>query len=236
MGILTEIDPVILLAAAAALALGGVVKGVIGFAFPMVSVPLLSSLVDVRFALVTMVAPVVIANFWQAVRGGYFVWASKRFWPIVAGLGLGIWTGANIAAAVNKETPSSSSARSSSFSRRSAISNPISTCPNGSRNRWGPRPAWRAASPAGCRPSGDRPCSCSWWPGTWTRTHLSAPWVCSGSPLRSSLPSPLRRWISWPWTAWSCRSWRSSRFWPAWASVCGCAASSTRIISAGWCC
>ena len=104
MGILTEIDPLILLAAAAALALGGVVKGVIGFAFPMVSVPLLSSLVDVRFAVVSLVIPIVVTNFWQSTRSGYFTWALKRFWPVAAGLGLGIWIGANIAVSVDKET------------------------------------------------------------------------------------------------------------------------------------
>ena len=104
MGIVGELEPAVLAAVFVALMMGGLVKGVIGFAFPMVSVPLLSSIVDVRFALVAMVIPIVVTNLWQAVQGGFFLWAAKRFWPVVCGLAMGIWIGANLAVLVDENT------------------------------------------------------------------------------------------------------------------------------------
>jgi uncharacterized protein len=104
MGVLAELDPIILIACALVLTAGGFVKGVTGFAMPMVVVPLLSSIVDVRFGLASMVLSIVVTNIWQGIRGGYFWWAAKHFWPVAAGLGAGIWIGANIAVAIDKNT------------------------------------------------------------------------------------------------------------------------------------
>ena len=104
LGVLAELDPITLAACALVLMAGGLVKGVIGFAMPMLVVPLLSSIVDVRFGLASMVISIVVTNIWQGFRGGFFWWAMKHFWPVAAGLGAGIWIGANIAVAVDTDT------------------------------------------------------------------------------------------------------------------------------------
>lgn len=48
-----------------ALALGGLLKGVIGMGAPVVAVPIMSVFVDVRLAVVVMVAPNLVTNLWQ---------------------------------------------------------------------------------------------------------------------------------------------------------------------------
>ncbi len=49
----------------AALALSGVVKGVLGAGLPVVAVPVLASFFDVPFAIAIMAVPVVVTNIWQ---------------------------------------------------------------------------------------------------------------------------------------------------------------------------
>ncbi len=48
-----------------ALALSGLVKGVIGAGLPIVAVPVLASFFDVPFAIAMMVVPTVVTNIWQ---------------------------------------------------------------------------------------------------------------------------------------------------------------------------
>ncbi len=76
--------------------LGGLVKGVVGLGLPLVSVPLLSSVVSVPRAIALLSVSVVTTNGWQMVRGGYFTAALRRFWPVLAALWLGITLGAEL--------------------------------------------------------------------------------------------------------------------------------------------
>jgi hypothetical protein len=55
-----------LLIAAAALALGGIVKGATGAGAPVVAVPVLAMLVDVPFAVAVFTMPNFLSNIWQA--------------------------------------------------------------------------------------------------------------------------------------------------------------------------
>ena len=65
------------------LALGGMVKGVLGVGLPLVTVPLLSLLLPPQQAMGMLVAPVLAANFLQAVQGGRLGFALKRFAPLM---------------------------------------------------------------------------------------------------------------------------------------------------------
>lgn len=58
-------DPVALITIIAALALGGLLKGVIGMGAPVVAVPIMSAFIDVRLAVVIMVVPNLVTNLWQ---------------------------------------------------------------------------------------------------------------------------------------------------------------------------
>ncbi|MBA83364.1 MAG: hypothetical protein CML60_00815 [Rhodobacteraceae bacterium] len=59
----------------------GVIKGMVGFAMPMVMVSGLSSIVGAEWALAGLILPTVMTNLWQALRQGRAAaWASvKRF-------------------------------------------------------------------------------------------------------------------------------------------------------------
>lgn len=79
--------PVALLAAALGLAFfAGIVKGVTGFAMPMILISGLGSFLTPEQALAGLVLPTLVANIWQAVRqGGAAALASARqHWRFVA--------------------------------------------------------------------------------------------------------------------------------------------------------
>jgi len=59
----------------------GVIKGMVGFAMPMIMISGLSSIVGAEWALAGLILPTVLTNMWQALRQGRgAAWASvKRF-------------------------------------------------------------------------------------------------------------------------------------------------------------
>lgn len=86
-------DPWTLLAVAVALALGGILKGATGAGLPVISVPVLASLYDVRVAVAVMVLPNLITNLGQvrkfrahAIHPG-FIWRLTVSGAIGAGVG-----------------------------------------------------------------------------------------------------------------------------------------------------
>ena len=59
--------------------IAGFVKGVVGFAMPMIMISGLASIVDPALALALLILPTLVTNAWQAVRGGIAAaWASTR--------------------------------------------------------------------------------------------------------------------------------------------------------------
>jgi hypothetical protein len=82
----------------------GFVKGVIGFGLPLVAMSLLSSVIPVDVALALLVLPIVSTNLWQGLQGGYFMAIARRFWSMIAMLGVGIFVGASIVAGIDDRT------------------------------------------------------------------------------------------------------------------------------------
>lgn len=71
MDALLQIMPLSLLIVAAAVTfVGGVVKGTVGFALPMVMISGLSTFVHPEIALAALIGPTLVANGWQAMRQG----------------------------------------------------------------------------------------------------------------------------------------------------------------------
>lgn len=89
----TEIALLGLLASAGALFAGGLVKGMLGIGLPMIAIPLMSAFIPLRDAIAIMYVPVLVTNIYQAVQGGYFLIALKRFWPMMAAVIVGTWFG-----------------------------------------------------------------------------------------------------------------------------------------------
>ena len=69
-GILTALDPNLLLMAFLVAILSGVIKGAIGFGMPLVMMSGLSTFLDPKLALAGLIAPIVFSNALQAFRTG----------------------------------------------------------------------------------------------------------------------------------------------------------------------
>ena len=75
------LSPHLVLAALCVALLAGVIKGIVGFAMPMIMISGLSSIVGAEWALAGLILPTVLTNMWQALRQGRgAAWASvERF-------------------------------------------------------------------------------------------------------------------------------------------------------------
>ena len=70
-------EPFLLLVIALAVLLGGFVKGVVGIGLPIVSIGVLSSVIDAHFALGIIMFPLMFTNLWQMVAASIGDQASK---------------------------------------------------------------------------------------------------------------------------------------------------------------
>jgi uncharacterized membrane protein YfcA len=84
----------ILLLIAAAFFMAGLVKGVIGFGLPTVTLALLATSVGLDEAMVLLLVPCGVTNLWQAISGGQLLALLKRLWALLLGLGIATWFGA----------------------------------------------------------------------------------------------------------------------------------------------
>jgi uncharacterized protein len=82
-----------LLLITAAFFIAGLVKGVIGFGLPTVTLALLATSVGLDEAMVLLLVPCGVTNLWQAVSGGHLRALIKRLWVLLLGLGVATWFG-----------------------------------------------------------------------------------------------------------------------------------------------
>jgi len=75
---------------------GGVVKGAVGFALPLVLLAIMTLGLPVGEILGIIVIPMFLANVWLALEGRQWRWAVGQFWPEMLLLGTGVVVGANL--------------------------------------------------------------------------------------------------------------------------------------------
>jgi hypothetical protein len=80
----------------AAFAIGGTLKGMLGFGLPLATMSLLSAFLDVPTAVALNALPVLVSNLFQANRGGLLASTVRRFWPLLITLAAGTWAGATL--------------------------------------------------------------------------------------------------------------------------------------------
>ena len=78
----------------AVFAIGGAIKGTLGFGMPLTTMSLLSAFLDVPVAAALNAFPILIANLFQATRGGLLRPTVRRFWILLVALAIGTWLGA----------------------------------------------------------------------------------------------------------------------------------------------
>lgn len=98
---MTELGTLVLLWCAGVLVLAGTVKGILGIGIPLISVSLLSLAIDVPLAVSLLPMPILFANLWQSLRGGYVAITLRRFWPLIAGIAVGTFAGAGLLVSVD---------------------------------------------------------------------------------------------------------------------------------------
>lgn len=86
-------DPVLLLWIGGVFLLAGMVKGTIGLGLPSISLGLLAATMDLKLAMILLLAPNVVTNLWQALSGGHFALLLKRLWLFLLCAAVAIWLG-----------------------------------------------------------------------------------------------------------------------------------------------
>lgn len=86
-------EPVLLLWVGAVFLLAGLVKGTIGLGLPSISLGLLAATMDLKLAMILLLAPNAITNLWQAFVGGHFTMLLKRLWLFLLCAAVAIWLG-----------------------------------------------------------------------------------------------------------------------------------------------
>jgi uncharacterized membrane protein YfcA len=93
---LAALDPAALLGIAAALVLGGMVKGITGIGVPLVAMPILSHFLPVKHAVLLLSMPIVLGNIPQALEGGELLSTMRRIAAPLVGTVLGNIVGVTI--------------------------------------------------------------------------------------------------------------------------------------------
>lgn len=83
----------LLLLVAAAFALAGFAKGIVGFGLPTISIGLLAMVMPPTQAAAIMLLPSFVTNIWQMLQGGALGELAKKLWPMLVGLCIGTWSG-----------------------------------------------------------------------------------------------------------------------------------------------
>ncbi len=84
-----------------ALFVAGTTKGLLGIGMPIVAVPLLNLIVDLRTAVILLAIPLIITNIPQAIAGDRIPIVLRRLWPILAGMVFGVGLGVTLLTMTN---------------------------------------------------------------------------------------------------------------------------------------
>ena len=81
-----DIGPELWVAACAVAMLAGFIKGLVGFAMPMVMISGLATFLAPELALAALILPTMATNLWQAARGGFraAIEATRKHWRYLA--------------------------------------------------------------------------------------------------------------------------------------------------------
>lgn len=74
---------------AAVFGAAGIVKGVIGFGLPTISMGVLGALIAPDIAAAILIIPTFLTNVWQSFVGPHVKSVLRRFWPMLAGVFIG---------------------------------------------------------------------------------------------------------------------------------------------------
>ena len=97
-----DIDLALAATAAVAFTAAGIVKGVVGLGLPLTAIAVLTLAMGLREAVPLIIVPVLVTNFWQMTQGGMLLPLVRRFWTMIAPLGVGAWLGTVLLFAIDE--------------------------------------------------------------------------------------------------------------------------------------
>jgi len=98
----TELGTGVLLWCGFALVMAGTVKGILGIGVPVVSVSMLSLVIDVPMAVALLPVPILLANLYQSLFGGQLSKTFRRFGLLILAVVVGTFAGARMLAEVDQ--------------------------------------------------------------------------------------------------------------------------------------
>lgn len=101
---MAELSSGILLWCVFALLMAGIVKGTLGIGVPVVSVSLLSLVINVPMAVSLLPVPILLSNLWQSLPSGQVLSTFRRFGPLIVALVVGTFTGARLLVGIDQRT------------------------------------------------------------------------------------------------------------------------------------
>jgi uncharacterized membrane protein YfcA len=101
---LASIDWLVTAGVAMAFLAGGIVKGVISIGLPLVALPLLLLVVDVKTAIALMMVSLIVSNLLQALEGPGTMKVLRRFAPLIIPLVVGTLIGTTLFAILSQRT------------------------------------------------------------------------------------------------------------------------------------
>ena len=78
--------------------LAGTVKGVVGLGLPLISLAILTVVLDLKSAMALLLFPSLVTNLWQAVTGGAFTFILRRSWSLLLAACATTWFGVSLLA------------------------------------------------------------------------------------------------------------------------------------------
>jgi hypothetical protein len=81
--VLAQLTPIQIVLMTVILVIAGMTKGVLGVGLPLVAVPLLSQVVSVPLAIMTLAISTVVSNAYQAIQGRDALMVARRFWTLL---------------------------------------------------------------------------------------------------------------------------------------------------------
>jgi len=101
---MAELGFELLIWCAFALFVAGVVKGILGIGVPVVSVSLLSLVINVPTAVALLPIPILLSNLWQSLSSGQVLRTLRRFAALIVALVVGTFVGARLLVNMDQRT------------------------------------------------------------------------------------------------------------------------------------
>jgi len=101
---MAELGFELLIWCAFALFVAGVVKGILGIGVPVVSVSLLSLVINVPTAVALLPIPILLSNLWQSLSSGQVLRTLRRFAALIVALVVGTFVGARLLVDMDQRT------------------------------------------------------------------------------------------------------------------------------------